>query len=103
MKQEHESQQEEQKLVIEQLQKQIGNQEDSDEVNRLKEQLEERDGTIEELTLEKNELEENYAKELEEITETGYNEISELEEKLDAEQERASILEAEIETLKNGE
>ena len=103
MKQEHESQQEEQKLVIEQLQKQIENQEDSDEVNRLKEQLEERDGTIEELTLEKNELEENYAKELEEITETGYNEISELEEKLDAEQERASILEAEIETLKNGE
>lgn len=65
--------------------------------------MEERDGTIEELTLEKNELEENYAKELEEITETGYNEISELEEKLDAEQERASILEAEIETLKNGE
>ena len=103
MKQEHESQQEEQKLVIEQLQKQIDDQEDSDEVNRLKEQLEERDGTIEELTLEKNELEENYAKELEEITETGYNEISELEEKLDAEQERASILEAEIETLKNGE
>ena len=47
--------------------------------------MEERDGTIEELTLEKNELEENYAKELEEITETGYNEISELEEKLDAE------------------
>ena len=103
MIQEHESQQEEQKLVIEQLSKQIGNQEDSDEVNRLKEQLEERDGTIEELTLEKNELEETHAKELEEITETGYNEISELEEKLDAEQEKASILEAEIEALKNGE
>ena len=55
------------------------------------------------MTLEKNELEENYAKELEDITETGYNEISELEEKLDAEQERASLLEDEIETLKNGE
>lgn len=51
-----------------------------------------KDARVQELLLEKAELEERHAKEVDEITETGVNEISELESKLEMEKERQEAI-----------
>ena len=54
----------------------------------LRKQVIDKDARVQELLLEKAELEEKHAAEVDEITETGVNEISELEVKLEQAQEQ---------------
>jgi len=69
-------------------------------MKKLQDDIAEKENLIEEMTLEKMELEETHAKEIDEVTETGMEEIAELEEKLDQEQEKCSTIEAELELLR---
>ena len=59
-----------------------------EDLDFLRKQVIDKDNRVQELLLEKAEAEENHAKDIDEIAETSVNEISELEQKLEAEQEK---------------
>lgn len=77
-----------QKMVSQELQRNVQSSEQSlEEMDFLRKQVIDKDNRVQELLLEKTAIEEQYSKEVDEITETGVTEISELEGKLEQAQE----------------
>ena len=81
-------------MVSLQLQDHIKSKESGlEDIEFLKKQLIDKDNRVQELLLEKAEIEEKHSREVDEITEAGVNEINELEGKLENfEEKMATIL-----------